>query len=287
MLNNLISRISAFHIFDITFIIIISISLLFGVFRGFIKSSLSMAGWILSFYLAVRFSNIFTNFFLKYTPTHSIAEIASITSLFIVFAIIIAIINGIINLFISPITGGLLDRVLGLFFGSIRGIFIISFSFYLCTIIWPALNVKSKKEVFNDNQRLPKWAKNSETLFLAARGAKIIEYYMPKSLKREAIDAFENIVREPDAISNVTIQPHYLLKILPKGFLSRLSNDHIAALQDTYLDYNKKIEALNSILQAYKSYIDDNHIVSQDKNDMTAEIEKEILAYKSLKNAHE
>ena len=246
--------------FDIAIIIVVTISAIFGLARGLVKSFISFAGWVISFALAVKFSENFIPLFEKYTVSHDMANIVSAAVLFLVSAIIIAIVNSIIVTIVSVICGGIIDRSLGLFFGFVRGCFLVSFAFYFMIIMWPSLDVKDRSDVYEDNHKLPEWSKNSESLLLLARGSSFISQYMPTKLEKalqqslEESKDYQGKITLPSAQLDNVKSINHLLNILPENFLDEIDEKDILTLHDADATYKNKVLILEEIADKYERY---------------------------------
>ncbi len=248
----------AFTHFDLLIITIIAISTLFGLFRGLIKSSISLIGWIVSFILAVQFSDLLIPVFEKYTSSKDLANTFSIVALFVLIAIIIAIINSIIVALLAVICGGIIDRSLGLFFGFVRGCFLVSFAFYFMIMMWPALDVKDRSDVYDDNTKLPKWAQKSESLLLLAKGASFISQYMPKNFEQTLNQSFDENQKHSFSkhshIPHSSSANHNLLRTLPKDFLDDVDEKDILTLHDPDSSNHEKVHILEKLADKYERY---------------------------------
>lgn len=129
---------------DYIVIFTISISGIFGLFRGFIASVLSFAGWVASIYLSYVFLP-----YSKEVLSSSITNQAIATAVgYMGFMMISLILFGILNFVISKaigvfLMGGMFDKLLGAIFGVLRGMVIISGG-YLCFVI--AFNMLNGKD---------------------------------------------------------------------------------------------------------------------------------------------
>ncbi|MFT6098728.1 MAG: membrane protein required for colicin V production [Arenicella sp.] len=113
--------------FDWIIAAILVVSILVGIFRGFIKESLSLISWILAIWLAFNFCTQAGEFIHQYIniPAPKFREWAGFASVFISTLFVFSIISYIITkIFVrGPIKG--VDRVLGLGFGGLRGVAIV------------------------------------------------------------------------------------------------------------------------------------------------------------------
>lgn len=111
---------------DLAIIAIIGLSVLTGLIRGFVKELIALAVWILAFWLAYHYAPSLDPWLQKYIQDKT----ARVVSGFIIILIGTLISGGIVNALLSFLLkrSGLsgTDRVLGMGFGFIRGVFIVA-----------------------------------------------------------------------------------------------------------------------------------------------------------------
>ena len=119
---------------DTLVVLTIALSALIAFSRGLVRELLGLAAWILSIVGAIYGVEYVQPLFLKYIHNQMLANIAGIATISLVILIVCTIINAKIakNLRKSALSG--LDRVLGLFFGILRGLFLI-IVVYLCSTL--------------------------------------------------------------------------------------------------------------------------------------------------------
>jgi len=282
--------------FDFLVLSIIGISVIFAFFQGLVKSVLSFIGLVTAVVLAVQLSDLFSSLFMKYVASHSMAVIVSASVLCIVFLIIISIIKGILFSFIEPFCGGIIDRSFGLCFGFIRGCVYASFIFYLLVLAIPELNVKDESDVFNDNLRLPTWARNSESLLLLSRGSSFVASMMPEKFNNQL---YKSIIESKDTNGNFNIKVdsvenmrnlNKIFSMIPETVLNEIPEQDFITLQDQAAPASSKVQILETIAQQYQSYV--NSKKHYDKKDIASvnktyhrvmtSIEEEIAKYNAV-----
>lgn len=111
---------------DLAIIAIIGLSVLTGLFRGFVKELVALCVWILAIYLGFNYSQTLDPFLSKYIQEQS----ARTAVAFVIILFGTLLVGGIINAILSFILkrAGLsgTDRTLGMGFGFIRGVFIVA-----------------------------------------------------------------------------------------------------------------------------------------------------------------
>jgi len=111
---------------DYAIIIIVTLSALISVLRGFVKEALSLVAWVLAFWVAFTFHQNLATVFTEYIDTPSLRLISAFALLFVVTLIIAAVVNNLISTLVkkSGLTGT--DRMLGVIFGVARGTVIVA-----------------------------------------------------------------------------------------------------------------------------------------------------------------
>jgi len=111
---------------DVAIIIIVTLSALISVLRGFVKEALSLVAWVLAFWVAFTFHQNLATILSEYIDTPSLRLISAFALLFVVTLIIAALVNNLISTLVkkSGLTGT--DRMLGVIFGIARGTVIVA-----------------------------------------------------------------------------------------------------------------------------------------------------------------
>lgn len=111
---------------DIAISTVIGLSVLTGVFRGFVKELVALCAWILAIWFGFKYSQVLDPWLQSYIHEQSVRTAAAF--IIILFAILFA--GGVVNATLSFILkrAGLsgTDRTLGMGFGFVRGVFIVA-----------------------------------------------------------------------------------------------------------------------------------------------------------------
>lgn len=115
---------------DISVILILFASLIFGFFRGFVKEFLSIVAWILAFFISY-FSSESIAMLLPFEIEFSIKYVSTFVIIFIFTLIFSSIIIKFISSFIHTIGLGASNIILGGLFGILRGFVIVYFLIFV------------------------------------------------------------------------------------------------------------------------------------------------------------
>lgn len=111
---------------DIAFVVVIALSMLLSLFRGVVKEVLSLAVWVLSFWLAFRYSYPVSRLLEGMVPYESARLGAAFLLIFIAVLVAGMLLSGLASRLVRAGGLGLADRVLGAVFGALRGVIVVT-----------------------------------------------------------------------------------------------------------------------------------------------------------------
>lgn len=110
---------------DCTIFGVVIVSILIGLFRGFVKEALSLVNWVLAIWMGVIFHEKTSAWFVNLIENETIRSIAAFGVVFVFMLFIGSIITYFISLMVRKSGLGGTDRLLGIVFGITRGIFLV------------------------------------------------------------------------------------------------------------------------------------------------------------------
>ena len=111
---------------DISIFVIISLSVLVGVLRGFVREALSLLVWALALWVALEYTPKLADLFADVITSPVPRLVMSFVILFLVTLILGGLIGYLINKFVRKTSLSSIDRSIGMFFGLARGVVIIA-----------------------------------------------------------------------------------------------------------------------------------------------------------------
>lgn len=111
---------------DLIFVVLISISLVVGVLRGFFQEVTSLASWILAIWLAYRFGPDGAQWLNETVENATVSSIISTLVIFLGVFVVLSVISELVNHLIRKAGLSFTDRALGAAFGFLRGVVLLA-----------------------------------------------------------------------------------------------------------------------------------------------------------------
>ncbi|RMF11145.1 MAG: hypothetical protein D6763_04010 [Alphaproteobacteria bacterium] len=172
--------------FDILVLIILGLSALYGVARGFTSEALSLGAWVGAGFATIYGLPHFRPLVREHVDPDSFADILAVVVLGLVSLILFKLLGRAIGGFVRQSSVGAIDRGLGALFGLARGVFIVSVAYLLITWIIPK----------ND---LPGWIEEARTRPLVEYSASVLSSVTPAEIAEEFDEVREKTL-DPDLV---------------------------------------------------------------------------------------
>lgn len=111
---------------DFVIPVIIIVSALFSIMRGFVREAISLFGWIAAFWIALRFANSLADMFLSSITIPSVRMVIAFTILFVLTLLLASLVNHLVGYVVKRTGLTSTDRMIGMIFGIARGGVVVS-----------------------------------------------------------------------------------------------------------------------------------------------------------------
>lgn len=110
---------------DWVILAILLVSSLISLKRGFVKEALSMANWVIAFFVAVTFRDQLSSLLVSHVATPSLRDMVAFGLLFAATLVVGAMVNFLLGEVVRMTGLSGTDRLFGMIFGFIRGFIIV------------------------------------------------------------------------------------------------------------------------------------------------------------------
>lgn len=111
---------------DLMIVVIVFLSALFGLFRGFAREALALLGWMIAIWIALEFAPGLSELLQSAITIDSLRYMVAFTLLFVVTLVIAAVINHLVSSKVRKSSLNGTDRSLGGLFGVLRGVVLVA-----------------------------------------------------------------------------------------------------------------------------------------------------------------
>lgn len=111
---------------DISILLVIGLSVITGLLRGFVKEVIALCTWILALWLAYSYSESVEYFLKPYIDDEAARSIIAFIAVLLATLLAGAIVNALLSFILKRSGIGGTDRLLGMGFGFVRGVLIVS-----------------------------------------------------------------------------------------------------------------------------------------------------------------
>lgn len=138
---------------------ILALSMVTGLVRGLIKESVALCVWILAIWFAIHDFHLISQWLSRYVTDNTVRALATVLLIIIGAVLIGSIINGALSFLLRRAGLSGTDRLLGMIFGLIRGIFIVSILILAANItaLAPAAEYSKQSALYNQFMPIVNW----------------------------------------------------------------------------------------------------------------------------------
>ena len=165
---------------DIVVAAVLLISGVIALFRGFVKETLTIAGWIGAIFITLYGYQHIAPLLTDFITDSWVAELVAASALFLVSLVILTIVSHLIASRVQGSVLGHLDRALGFVFGLVRGMALVSLVYLVGTLFW-------------DEDNLPDEIHEAKSLPLVKIGADFLASLAPEDTFPGREDAGDRI----------------------------------------------------------------------------------------------
>ena len=162
---------------DVAVIVILLISGLFALIRGFVKEVLGVAGWVGAAFATLYLFHWVTPWFRGFIAVPWLADGAAGVTIFLIALVFFSAISHAIAHRVHRSGFSTLDKSLGLVFGLLRGVVVVCLGYL--ALGW----------AFSSADQYPSWVKGARTMPMIERGARLIEQLIPESARKKSAQA--------------------------------------------------------------------------------------------------
>lgn len=167
---------AGFNILDIVLIVVVLLSGLLALLRGFVHEVLSFGAWVGAALVSLYAFPYLQPHMRSLISVHVVADIVSGVALFLLALVVFSLIARTIARRVQESSLSALDRTLGLVFGLVRGAVLVSLAWLIFAWLVP-------------EQQRPNWVQEARAVPMLKQGADILRSLVPESFLESVGDA--------------------------------------------------------------------------------------------------
>ncbi len=222
------------NIFDAAVLGVLGLSTIVAFFRGFVREVLSLGAWVGAGVITMYLFPQSTILVKQHVKSEHLAAGGAALGTYFAALVTLSLINSIIIRYLK--TGaevGMIDNLLGLMFGAVRGAFIVSLAFLIMSAVIPKENP-------------PAWLKKSVTKVYLQDGAEMLAKIAPRYLSN-----LEDIVKKQKENQQDQRLRDATQKQIEEGELPESDTENLKG--NSQIDTQKILEGLSKIDKAEKN----------------------------------
>lgn len=133
---------------------ILGFSAIVSLWRGFVREAISLALWVLAFAIAMSFSDPLAYLLQDWITVPAIQKVLAFAGLFIATLFVGGLLSQLLSALIRKAGLGLLDRMLGMLFGILRGCIVV----VVAIVLLPQLVAVDQHAWWNQSMLIPHFA---------------------------------------------------------------------------------------------------------------------------------
>ena len=154
---------------DWAILLIIGLSMLLSLFRGFVKEALSLAAWVLGFVIATSFSGQLALLLEDSIGNAALRHSVSYLILFLAALISCTLLGNLLRQFVRMTGLGVLDRLLGTAFGFARGVLVVVVLAFVAQSMLPVEELAEDAVLLPGVMLLVQWAEQNFSILMTER----------------------------------------------------------------------------------------------------------------------
>ncbi len=147
----------SWHIIDFVIIAVVGLSVVTGLFRGFVKELIALCVWILAIWLAFKYSPEVNTWLRPYIQDMTARTVVAFVAILLATIVVGGLFNAVLSFILrrSGLSGT--DRLLGMGFGFVRGVFIVALLMLVAKMASIPTTYTDQSRLYNKFDPLVNW----------------------------------------------------------------------------------------------------------------------------------